>query len=211
MASVRSDHTLLPVWRLSPANTHVCYHTISVAALAADDYIYVGPHGLTLDREAILAIIRSPSYRLDHGTRSDVVVRAVGDSAAIVRHRYQGAGSFEGQTFTDDHRCVMIWHQHAGQWRLVMERLKHRVSRVTDAHMLRQIEHRQEPIDPQQRLAREPDVVAIDLHVPALQKLRELRLEMIEQFDAKLFPKIRRVELAGFQKQDDFAAKFFLC
>src|SRR5262245_30958229 len=93
----------------------------TVERLAADDYIYVGPKGLTLDREAILAVIRSPSYRLDHGTRTEVVVRAVGHDAAVVRHRYQGTGSFEGTPFTDDHRCVMVWEKQAGEWRLVME------------------------------------------------------------------------------------------
>ena len=93
----------------------------TVERLAADDYIYVAPNGLTLDRQAILTIIRSPSYRLDHGTRSEVVVRAVGREAAVVRHRYRGSGSFEGTSFTDDHRCVMFWEKHAAEWRLVME------------------------------------------------------------------------------------------
>jgi ketosteroid isomerase-like protein len=93
----------------------------TVERLAADDYLYVAPSGSALDRQAILAIIRSPSYRLDHGTRTEVVVRPVGQSAALVRHRYQGAGSFEGASFTDDQRCVMIWEKQAGQWRLVME------------------------------------------------------------------------------------------
>ena len=93
----------------------------TVERLMADDYLYVAPGGLLLDRPAILAIIRSPSYRLDHGTRTEVVVRAVGRDAAVVRHRYQGAGSFEGTSFTDDHRCVMVWEKHAGEWRLVME------------------------------------------------------------------------------------------
>jgi hypothetical protein len=58
---------------------------------------------------------------LDHGTRTEVVVRAVGEKAAIVRHRYQGAGSFEGTSFVDDHRCVMIWEKQVGEWRLVMD------------------------------------------------------------------------------------------
>jgi hypothetical protein len=79
----------------------------TVERLAADDYLYVAPNGLTLDRQAILAIVRSPSYRLDHGTRTEVVVRALGHDAAVVRHHYQGAGSFEGASFTDDQRCVM--------------------------------------------------------------------------------------------------------
>ena len=96
-----------------------------VARLMAEDYLYFGPSGLVLDRQAILAVVRSPSYRLDHGTRSEVVVRGLGGEcsreAAVVRHRYQGAGSFEGTSFTDDHRCVMVWEKQAGQWRLVME------------------------------------------------------------------------------------------
>jgi ketosteroid isomerase-like protein len=93
----------------------------TVERLMADDYVYVAPNGLVLDRQAILAIIRSPSYRLDHGGRTDVVVRSVGREAAIVRHRWQGAGSLEGTSFTDDYRCVMVWEKHAGEWRLVMD------------------------------------------------------------------------------------------
>ena len=93
----------------------------TVERLMAEDYLYIGASGLVLDRQAILAIIRSPSYRLDHGRRTEVVVRAVGHEAAVVRHRYQGAGSYEGTSFTDDQRCVMVWEKQAGEWRLVME------------------------------------------------------------------------------------------
>jgi hypothetical protein len=66
-------------------------------------------------------VIRSPTYRLDRGERTDVVVRPLGSGAALVRHRYQGSGSYEGRPFTDDHRCAMVWEHQAGQWRLVME------------------------------------------------------------------------------------------
>ncbi len=93
----------------------------TVERLIADDYLYVAPAGVLLDRGAILAIIRSPSYRLDRGTRTEVVVRALGTAAAVARHRYEGTGSFEGTSFTDDHRCVMVWEKQAGEWRLVME------------------------------------------------------------------------------------------
>ena len=87
----------------------------TVERLMAEDYLYVGPNGLALDRQAILAIIGSPSYRLDHGTRTEVVVRALGHEAAIVRHRWQGAGSFEGTSFTDDNRCVLVWETEGPQ------------------------------------------------------------------------------------------------
>ncbi|MFL5339644.1 MAG: nuclear transport factor 2 family protein [Gemmataceae bacterium] len=93
----------------------------TVACLMAEDYLYVAPNGLTLDRQAILAIIRAPSYRLDHATRTEVIVRALGREAAVVRHRAQAAGSFEGTSFTDDHRCVMVCEKQVGEWRIVME------------------------------------------------------------------------------------------
>jgi hypothetical protein len=93
----------------------------TVERLAAEDYVYIAPSGLVLDRQAILGIIRSPSYRLDQGTRTEVVVRPLGHEAAVVRRRYQGAGSIEGTSFTDDQRCVMVWEKQAGEWRLVME------------------------------------------------------------------------------------------
>ncbi len=93
----------------------------TVERLMADDYMYVGPNGLTLDRQAILAIIRSPSYLLEHGTRSEVVVRAIGNEAAFVRHRWHGAGSFEGTSFIDGNKCVLIWEKQAGEWRIVLD------------------------------------------------------------------------------------------
>lgn len=93
----------------------------TVESLMAEDNVYIAPNGLVLDRQAILGIIRSPTYRLDHGERTEVVFRALGRDAAVVRDRWQGAGSFDGTSFTDDHRCVRVWVRQAGEWRLVME------------------------------------------------------------------------------------------
>jgi ketosteroid isomerase-like protein len=93
----------------------------TVDRLMAADYVYVAPTGFVLDRHAILAIIRSPTYRLDSATRTDVLVRAVGPEAAVVRHGSRAAGSFDGTPFTDDHRCVMVCEKRAGEWQVVME------------------------------------------------------------------------------------------
>ncbi|HEX3149683.1 MAG TPA: nuclear transport factor 2 family protein [Gemmataceae bacterium] len=93
----------------------------TVERLMAEDYVYIAPNGLVLDRQAILGIIRSPTYRLDHGDRTEVVVRLLGGDVAVVRDRWQGAGSFDETSFTDDHQCVRVWERQAGDWRLVME------------------------------------------------------------------------------------------
>ena len=39
----------------------------AVDRMTADDYVYVAPSGRVMDRQEILAIIRSPGYALDHG------------------------------------------------------------------------------------------------------------------------------------------------
>ncbi|HSQ57681.1 MAG TPA: nuclear transport factor 2 family protein, partial [Gemmata sp.] len=93
----------------------------AVDHIAADGYLYVAPNGIVMDRAAILRVIRSPSYRLDHGSRSEVSVRMLGRDAAIVRFRWRGGGSFEGTTFTDDQIGLMICERQAGAWRIVME------------------------------------------------------------------------------------------
>jgi ketosteroid isomerase-like protein len=98
----------------------------TVDRLMADDYIYIAPNGLVLDRQAILGIIRSPTYRLDRSTRNEMVVRAIGQEAAVVRLRCQAAGAFEATHFTDDFRCVMVCEHQAGEWLIVMEQCSFR-------------------------------------------------------------------------------------
>jgi len=93
----------------------------TVERLTSGDYVYVGPTGQVLDREAILRIIRSPGYRLHHWSRTNVVVRMLGDSAAVIRQRGQGDGEFEGKQFEHDHVCMTVCAKVQGEWQIVME------------------------------------------------------------------------------------------
>jgi uncharacterized protein (TIGR02246 family) len=92
-----------------------------VERLMADDYVYIAPNGQRLERQAILDIIRSESYRLSHGTRSEITAKAIGADTAVVMHRWQGEGAFEGNTFKDDHRCTMLCARRDGAWQIVLE------------------------------------------------------------------------------------------
>ena len=93
----------------------------TVERLMADDYVYVAPTGQAHDRPAILRVIRSPGYRLHSWTRTNVVVRMLGDSAAVIRDRTQAEGEFEGKQFKDDHACLRVCARIQGEWRIVME------------------------------------------------------------------------------------------
>jgi len=48
-----------------------------VEELMADEYLYIAPNGQMQNRQAILNIIRSPTYHLDSGSRTDVIVTPV--------------------------------------------------------------------------------------------------------------------------------------
>jgi hypothetical protein len=92
-----------------------------VEKLMADEYMYIAPNGQMLDRQAILKIIRSPGYHLDNGTRTEVIIKPVGEDAAVVMHRSQAEGRFEGKSFKDDYRCTMLCIRHGDEWRVMLE------------------------------------------------------------------------------------------
>jgi hypothetical protein len=83
-----------------------------VEEMTAEDYVYVAPNGSVLDRATILRIVRDPTYGLTSGTHSE----RVGEGAALVRRRWQGTGTYRGQVFIEDHRCVTICDRSSGQW-----------------------------------------------------------------------------------------------
>jgi hypothetical protein len=56
-------------------------------------HVYIDPNGQVLNRRAILAIIRYPSYHLIWGTRTEVSAKALGEAAALAMHRWQGEGA----------------------------------------------------------------------------------------------------------------------
>ncbi len=87
----------------------------------ADEYFYIAPDGQLFDRQVILKIIRSASYQLDNGARTELIIKPVGSAAAAVTHRWQGEGKFEGNTFKDDHRCTMVCARRGGEWQVILE------------------------------------------------------------------------------------------
>jgi ketosteroid isomerase-like protein len=93
----------------------------AIERMIAAEYVYVAPNGTVMSRDSILAIIRDPSYGISEGGHSEVEVTLLGAEVALVRHHWQGRGTFRGQAFVDNHRCVMIWHRVAGEWRVQYE------------------------------------------------------------------------------------------
>jgi uncharacterized protein (TIGR02246 family) len=93
----------------------------AVERMMADDYVYVAPSGQAQDRAAILRVIRSPGYRLHSWNRTNVVVRMLGDDAAVLRCRAQGEGEFDGKHFKDDQSLMQVCARVRGEWKVVAE------------------------------------------------------------------------------------------
>jgi hypothetical protein len=108
----RLNEAWLKAWLAKDAAT--------IEAMMAPEYTYIAPNGQVLDRERILAVVRSPSYRLDRSTGSEVQITRFKDSAIVLR-RSKSSGSYDGQAFTEDHRCSAVWLRRRGVWKLAWE------------------------------------------------------------------------------------------
>ena len=92
-----------------------------VEKMMADEYVYIAPNGQLLDRQTILNIIRSASYRLDRSTRTEVIIKPVGSDSAAVVFRSLAEGAYEGKSFKDDHRCTMLCARRGPEWQIALE------------------------------------------------------------------------------------------
>ena len=92
-----------------------------VEKLMTDDYLFITPNRTLLDREAILNIMKSPSYRLDRSTRTPMAITRAGQDIAVMVFHSRAAGSFEGKPFEDDHNCMMLCVRRDGEWRVLLE------------------------------------------------------------------------------------------
>lgn len=108
----RMNHAWIDAW--------LAKDVAAIEARMAAEYTYIAPNGQVLDRERILAIVRSPSYRLDRAASSEVHITEFEDSAILVR-RSQASGSYDGRAFTEDHRCSSVWLRRRGAWQLAWE------------------------------------------------------------------------------------------
>jgi hypothetical protein len=93
----------------------------TVDALMTPEYEYVGPDGQVMDRASILRIIRTPTYSLASGSRTEVKLVEITPDVFAVSFRWKGAGRYEGRSFHDDHRGTMLCVRRKGKWLVAHE------------------------------------------------------------------------------------------
>jgi hypothetical protein len=94
--------------------------TATAGGLMAARYQYFTSRGDVRPREAMIAFLADPDYRLVAADRSEIAVTVSGP-VAVVSSRWRGHGTWRDEAFTDDQRCGLVWQQTAGSWRLLSE------------------------------------------------------------------------------------------
>lgn len=92
-----------------------------IARLAVAEFRYVAPSGESVDKTALLNLVRSPSYKIQRGSHTEYAFRQLSTETALLMFRWQGRGQFDGKAWSDDHRCSFIWTRIQNQWRAAHE------------------------------------------------------------------------------------------
>ncbi|HKB79100.1 MAG TPA: nuclear transport factor 2 family protein [Thermoanaerobaculia bacterium] len=93
----------------------------TIGKMMTAEYVYVAPNGKVLEREAILAIVRSPTYRLDRAPKSRSRVFPLAPGAVVLVHHSRATGSFEGRAFADNFRIATIFVKRGRTWKVGFE------------------------------------------------------------------------------------------
>ena len=99
---------------------HLGLDVDALERLMAPDYFRVGDGGEILDREAILASMRSGDRGWDEARSDEHDVRVYGDTAVVVG-RWRARGVNAGRPFDYAARYVSVWVRRDGGWRMVSD------------------------------------------------------------------------------------------
>ena len=94
--------------------------TTTVNRLLAPRYQYFTSRGGVSSRAETMGFLSAPDYVLERAERSELSVSLSGP-VAVVSSRWQGEGSYRGETFKDDQRCGQTWVRTDRAWQLLSE------------------------------------------------------------------------------------------
>lgn len=96
------------------------HDTATVNRLLSRQYQYFTSKGDVNSKSDAITTLASPKYIIDRAARSEVTVRVSGPTS-IVSSRWKGAGTWEGEPFTDDQRCGQVWTRAGASWQVLSE------------------------------------------------------------------------------------------
>ena len=86
----------------------------------SDDFVYVKTQGEVMNKQQLLARVKSPEHTYEFLKSDSVVVRRYRD-VAVMTDRTSTRGAISGRAFGGDFRFVRIFVQQNGKWQVVLE------------------------------------------------------------------------------------------
>ena len=91
--------------------------------LEADDYWIVDSDGSVSTKDKDVKSVTDKTFVLKSATMSDVKVRMIGDSCAVVTATLKMSGTDEGKEFSGDFRGTDVFEKKGGKWMAVASQL----------------------------------------------------------------------------------------
>jgi len=91
--------------------------------LEADDYSIIESDGTVTTKSQDVKAVTDKTFVLKSATLSDVKVRMMGDSYAVVTSMLKMSGSDDGKAFSGDYRGTDVFEKKDGKWMAVASQL----------------------------------------------------------------------------------------
>ena len=91
--------------------------------LEADDYSIIESDGAVTTKAQDVKAVTDKTFVLKSATMSDVKVRMLGDSNAVVTCMLKMSGTDEGKDFSGDYRGTDVFEKKNGKWMAVASQL----------------------------------------------------------------------------------------
>jgi len=87
----------------------------------ANDYLGIGPDGVTQNKSELLADIKSGTLKLESSTMSDMKVQVAGPDMAVVVYRSTDKGMYKGKDVTGEYRWLDVFVKRDGKWQIAID------------------------------------------------------------------------------------------
>jgi ketosteroid isomerase-like protein len=91
--------------------------------LEADDYSIIESDGTVVTKAQDVKAVTDKTFVLKSATLSDVKVRMMGDSYAVVTSMLKMSGTEDGKDFSGDYRGTDVFEKKGGKWMAVASQL----------------------------------------------------------------------------------------
>ena len=95
--------------------------TSAVEKYLTNDYLGIGPDGVTQNKSEFLSDIKSGTLKLESSKYSDMKVQVADADMAVVVYRSDDKGTYKGKDITGEYRWLDVFVKRDGKWQIAID------------------------------------------------------------------------------------------